>query len=219
MDLTKRYNAFKAYLARVVELHAVESMKFQCRGSIGIGILESVHDLPTLLRLLEEMDEINASDLFYLETVFRNLKRDDLLKITRAYNDTRENGTFIIPDTQEIFSSDRPPAKKGQLESDSTKEDVMEEEMMVEKSRVESNNEARPFTTGRSVATPTAIVNSQLSGDFARGIELVVNNLSRGWQNAARHLGVPESIIDNAGSNWPRNIRNQIKEAFEYWKR
>ncbi|XP_039248633.1 uncharacterized protein LOC120326413 [Styela clava] len=87
---------------------------------------------------------------------------------------------------------------------------------MMDNRNQSNTHQADPMMGNRSQLNP---IGHAIPPQVETALELVISSIARGWQSAARHLGVPDVIIDSAQDNWPRNVRNQIREAFTYWAR
>lgn len=55
--------------------------------------------------------------------------------------------------------------------------------------------------------------------ELESGMVYLATNLGRDWRNLLRSLGVADCALEAVVDNNPRNMREQIRQAFTYWKR
>lgn len=223
-------------IGRRIDEYSLEELKYQCRDIIGVGRLEKVATTQGFFELLEERDEINPDDVEFLLKVLKNVDRIDLYKVVQEYSMTRSNlMTEILPKTDHMADHNNPVAREemvaksfpvdpAELRSEQTPNFSMEQ---LEKGL---NNYASPFDTSGDTGGGFHISHGQprfdhrdsrtvIPAELQHALDFVINTISRGWQSAARHLDVPDAVIDNAEYNWPRDIRRQVGETFRYWAR
>lgn len=210
-----------AKIGRRIDDDSLEDLKYQCRDIIGPGRLEKVSATQGLFEVLEERDELNMDDVTFLLKILQNVGRIDLYKVVKDYSLSRSRSSMLEPSepcASSYIESDNAKkvddTQKQDLASQSKKlSDVMIEDKDGQNCTVpfdtNEDNEQRAHCGGGYAITP----------EFQRGLDFVISQISRGWQIAARHLGVPDTVIEDAEYNWPRHIRSQVSETFRYWAR
>lgn len=219
-DEDLRFREMLAKIGRRIDDDSLEELKYQCRDVIGPGRLERVNTTQGLFELLEERDEIYMDDVGFLMKILQNVGRIDLHKIVKDYSLSKSHSSKLEP-----FE----PCISSHLESDNAKkvEDtvIQKRGSTLQSNKIaevtiqneESQNCTVPFDTNNDGAQAGG--GYAISPEFQRGLDFVISQISRGWQIAARHLGVPDTVIEDAEYNWPRHIRSQVSETFRYWAR
>lgn len=245
MAAAERQMDFRELIAEVirrVDDYTLESIKYQCRDRIGPGRLERIDTAQNLFKTLEEMDEINHEEVQFLHRILTNVDRIDLAKLVLKFSEKwgLSQATSKAKHAPDVVwaAEDEPPAVIGNSSTPTggkvfANEDAKERSKILVSSHQEpnpGNNRSVPFAT-EGYALPRYPVNhggmepvrqrveQPIPAEVSTALEYVISTISRGWQSAARHLGVPDAIIDNAEDNWPRNVRNQIRQAFMHWAR
>lgn len=205
-DASLEFREMLVIIAKRIDEYTLENLKFQCRDVIRPGRLERITAAFDLFNVLEEMDELSYDNIDFLLRVLKNVDRMDLAKLLSKY---QERFMDLSNVTKTNFEP-KAEAYKTTHHSEQT----------------QPSNLTVPFDTSGTVQQGTGLdlhhtdVSVHMPNpQITTAVEFVVSKLSRGWQSAARHLGVPDVIIDNAEENWPRNIRRQIGDTFRFWAR
>lgn len=209
-----------AKIGRRVDNESLEDLKYQCRDVIGPGRLERVNTTQGLFELLEERDELNMDDVTFLLKILQNVGRIDLCKVVKDYSSKTDFSKLETIEPHALGYIENDNAKKVEPTHKQEFPSHIDQTSNITTQRKEAQNCTVPFDTNEDRGqAPQGGAGYAITPEFQRGLDFVMSQISRGWQIAVRHLGVPDTVIEDAEYNWPRHIRSQVSEAFRYWAR
>lgn len=244
-DSDMEYRGMMAKIATRIDDESLDELKYQCKDIIGDGKLEMIANPQGLFQVLEERDEVSSDNLTFLCEILKNIGRIDLYKVVKSHQDSvmQQNNSPLDSQINSI-SPDSSTSNMTDFNQSSLPSKVFSQDGKFGPQKAKfSHTTYTGVTEGQNCSTPFDTFGEQhhapvyrnehsgrnqqyhmaphpaISPDVRNALEMVLGSISRGWESAARHLGVPDVIVDSAQDNWPRNVRNQIRETFEYWAR